>query len=143
MFKTAKKLVSLGVKAARITQKEIAKEVNEMAKSGVISRKEAKELVSRITAEANLERQRLQNFVRQEVKKEMKKAKPLIAEAKQRARKAAMRAKPKLRRIAKKAMAEARKGAKKAVSKAARKARKTARKAASRAKPKRSRKGRR
>lgn len=126
MLKTAKKLFSLGVKAARITKKEIEKEVNSMIKSGVINKKEATELADRMLAEANAERKRFQGFVRAEMKKEMKKAKPLMKEIMRRGRTAAGRAKPKLQKLARKAMSAAKSGAKKAAGAAAKKARKKA-----------------
>jgi len=126
MLKTARKILGLGIKAARITKREAEKEINAMVKEGIINKGEGKELLRRIVVEADQERKRFQNFLKAEFRRELRKAKPLMKEVAKRSRKVAARSKPRIKKIAKKALRTATKGARSAARKAAKRAGKKA-----------------
>lgn len=94
MGKTTKRILQLaqGVTAA-ITALKLAekmmpavakrtrKEMDTLAKSGFISKKEARQILKAAMAEAKREEKRMRAFITAELKREAKKAKPIIRKA--------------------------------------------------------------
>lgn len=91
MGKTTKRILKLahGVTAAiavlKLAEKMMPKvanrtrkEMDALAKSGFISKKEAKQILKAAMAEAKREEKRMRAFIIAELKREAKKAKPLI-----------------------------------------------------------------
>ena len=91
MKKTAKRIVQLarGVTAAvaalKLAEKMMPtvarrtrKELDALARSGFISKKEAKQILAAAMKEAKREEKRMRAFIAAEMKREIKKAKPLI-----------------------------------------------------------------
>lgn len=115
MLGKLKKVFALGIKAAKITKKEVQKEINAMVKAGIINKNEGRQFLNKIMAEANAERKKFQCFVASEVRKELKKARPLVREVAKRGKLVAKRTAPKIKKVASKAM---RKAGKRAVKKA-------------------------
>ena len=122
MKKTMKRIAKLGVKAASIVKGEVKKELNMLAKKGVISKKQIIALEKKIVAEGKTEARKFASFVKNELIKEAKKAKPILKELRECGKRAMKMAKPMLKKVARKAASIARKGAKKA-RKAAKRAR--------------------
>ncbi len=81
MGKTIDKAVELAGKIAELAEKKARKELNALAKSGLISRKDAKAVLKLAMKEAEAEKRRIRRFVEAELKRELKKAKPLIKKA--------------------------------------------------------------
>jgi Asp-tRNA(Asn)/Glu-tRNA(Gln) amidotransferase B subunit len=81
MGKTIDKAVELAGKIAELAEKRARKELDALAKSGLISRKDAKQALKLAMKEAEAEKRRIRKFVEAELKRELKKAKPLIKKA--------------------------------------------------------------
>ena len=81
MQKPLKKIVSASNKIVDLVQARLKKEVNALAKSKVISTKEAKQLLKAAAKEAQREKKRVQAFIKAELKRELKRAKPKIKKA--------------------------------------------------------------
>jgi len=75
------KILKAAEKVADIAEKRIRMELGALAKSGIISKKDAKQLISAAAKEARQEKERVRKFIETELKRELKKAKPLIKKA--------------------------------------------------------------
>lgn len=114
MRNAMKQVAKLGVKAASIMKNEAQKELRVLSKKGLIHRKQLESLTKRVVAEGKAEAARFAGFVKKEVAKEMRKAKPILSELKASGKRAVARSKPKLKKVARKAVSAARKGIKRA-----------------------------
>ena len=70
--------LKLAEKAMPIVAKRTRKEMDALAKSGFISKKEAKQILAAALKEAKKEEKRMRAYITAELKREVKKAKPLI-----------------------------------------------------------------
>jgi len=78
MKQNLKQLLKLAEKVAAAVEKKVKKEVDVLARSGIISKKEGKRLLNAVLREAQAERKRVQTFIAAELKRELAKAKPKI-----------------------------------------------------------------
>ena len=74
-------VLKLAEKVAAAAEQRIKKELNALVKSGIVSRKEAKHMLTVAVREAKREKQRVKKFITAELKRELKRAKPLIKKA--------------------------------------------------------------
>ena len=81
MAKKLSQALKLAEKIASFTKQRIKKELDALAKSGIISRKEARQMLKTAAAEARREEKRIRTFITNELKRELKKAKPAIKRA--------------------------------------------------------------
>jgi Asp-tRNA(Asn)/Glu-tRNA(Gln) amidotransferase B subunit len=81
MGKNLDKVLRIAEKVSEIAEVRIRKELNALAKSGLVSRKEAKQLLKAALKEAEKERHRVRKFIEAELKRELRKAKPLVKKA--------------------------------------------------------------
>lgn len=81
MKKHLKALLALTEKATAFAEKRVRKELNTLAKSGLISRKDARAALKLAAREAKQEQQRIRKFIVTELKREFTRAKPLIKKA--------------------------------------------------------------
>lgn len=72
------RILSIAEKAAMMAERRIRKELAALTRSGVISKAEARQLLKAAIREANAERKRVQAFIKAELTRELRKAKPLI-----------------------------------------------------------------
>ncbi|MBI4919180.1 hypothetical protein HY837_04565 [archaeon] len=75
-----KKTASYGLRLVSGLKYEVKSTVRSLEKEGLLSRKQAGELVNRLLKEANMERHEFQKFMSNEISKELKKAKDLAKE---------------------------------------------------------------
>ncbi len=80
-MKSIKALLTLTEKATAFAEKRVRKELDALAKSGLISRKEARAALKLAAREAKREQKRIRTFIKAELKRELRKAKPLIKKA--------------------------------------------------------------
>ncbi|MEM4247421.1 MAG: hypothetical protein QXR48_03325 [Candidatus Woesearchaeota archaeon] len=73
-----KKLVRIAGKIAELAEAKVKKELYHLQKSGLVSKKEAKQTMKLAIKEATAEKERIKKFIIAELKRELKKAKPLI-----------------------------------------------------------------
>lgn len=73
MFDTVKKGIFLGLGVATLTEKEIRKNVNALAKKGYIKSKEAKKLAAEMLKEAKKHKDRIQKLAEKEAKIQLSK----------------------------------------------------------------------
>ena len=73
--------LKLAQKMAPTIAKRTRKELNALATSGLISRKEARQILRAAMQEARKEEKRMRTFIASELKRELKKAKPLVKKA--------------------------------------------------------------
>jgi hypothetical protein len=78
MAKRISKVVRLAEKLAAKAGQRVRKELGALAKSGIISKKEAKQILKAAAREAAREEKRVRAFIISELKRELKKAKPVI-----------------------------------------------------------------
>jgi hypothetical protein len=78
MAKRISKVVKLAEKLAAKAEKRMRTELGALAKSGIISRGEAKQILKAAAREAAREEKRIRAFIISELKRELKKAKPAI-----------------------------------------------------------------
>ncbi|MEM4240042.1 MAG: hypothetical protein QXM31_01920 [Candidatus Woesearchaeota archaeon] len=81
MRKDIDKIVVLAAKIAGLAEKKVRKELSRLQKSRLVSRKEARQLLKAALKEAEQERHRVKKFIEAELKRELRKAKPLIKKA--------------------------------------------------------------
>ena len=81
MRKSLKALLTLTEKATSFAEKRVRKELGALTKSGLISKKDAKHALKLAAKEAKREQHRIRKFIEAELKRELKKAKPLIRKA--------------------------------------------------------------
>jgi hypothetical protein len=74
-MKTALKKVD---KITNYVKKRLNNELSALAKSGIISKREAKQMLRAAAKEAEKESRRVAEFITQELRRELKKAKPAI-----------------------------------------------------------------
>jgi hypothetical protein len=75
------KILRAAEKVADIAEKRIRMELGALAKSGLMSREDARKLLKIAVKEAKHEKERVRKFIETELKRELKKAKPLIKKA--------------------------------------------------------------
>lgn len=78
MINEVRKVLSLGIRFAGATQREVRKEVNSLVKKHIINPEEGRKLLKALLKEALAEQKRVAAFVKQEARQEFKKAKPLL-----------------------------------------------------------------
>ncbi len=78
MKKNLNALLKLTEKATSFAEQRVRKELGALAKSGLISRKDARAALKLAAREAKQEQQRIRKFIIAELKREFTKAKPLI-----------------------------------------------------------------
>jgi len=81
MAKRIRKAVKFGTRVAAAAKKKLDKQMRMLVKSGIINRGEAKKLFRAIAAEVRTEKERIKQFAKQELKRGLKKAKPLVKRA--------------------------------------------------------------
>ena len=81
MAKRVRKAVKFGARVAAAARKKLDKEMKMLVKSGIINRGEAKKLLRAIVSEVRAEKERVKQFAKQELKRGLKKAKPLVKRA--------------------------------------------------------------
>lgn len=81
MGKHLHQIVKLAEKMAKVAEQRLRKEMTALAKSGVLSRAEAKKLLAGAIREAEREEKRIRKFITSELKRELRKAKPAIKKA--------------------------------------------------------------
>lgn len=69
MKKIIKKAFLLGLGAAMLTKSAAEKELKALVRKGAVSTKDSKKMLSKILAEANKERKRIQEFGKAEIKR--------------------------------------------------------------------------
>ena len=79
MLKTVKGIFSLGLRAARLTKRQAEKHLRPFVSRRLISKSDAKNLVGAMLREARSEGSRVKNFVKQEVKRELSKARSAVS----------------------------------------------------------------
>lgn len=107
-----KKSFLLGLGAVSLTKKKAEKLMEGLVKKGVISRKDGDGLIMKMLAEANREGKRVEKFVYGEIKRELKKVKPILKKA---GAKAAKKGAAKAKWAVSRGAAKAKKIAKKAI----------------------------
>lgn len=78
MKQNLNRILRFAEKAAHAVETCVKKEVETLAKSGMISKTEGKQLVSAALREARRERKRVQAFITKELKRELAKAQPKV-----------------------------------------------------------------
>jgi len=78
----AKRIAALGMRIAGFARKEAMKELKPFVSKKMLTPSQGKKLASAILKEASVEKQRFENFVIQELKKEVGKAKKYFKRAK-------------------------------------------------------------
>lgn len=78
MIDEIRKVLSLGIRFAGATQREIRKEVNALVKKRIINPAEGRKLLKALLKEAVAEQRRVAAFAKQEAKRELKKVSPLL-----------------------------------------------------------------
>ncbi len=91
MAKRIRKVVKLGKQLAGKAADRVKHEIKAVIKAGSLNKGETRKLVRGVIAELRQETERLAGFAKQELKREMKKAKPLMKRAVQRWKKARKR----------------------------------------------------
>lgn len=81
MGKTLTSVLKLAEKVAKVTEQRVKKELATLAKSGLLSKTEAKQLLKSAGREAEREEKRIRKFIVAELKRELRKAKPAIKKA--------------------------------------------------------------
>lgn len=81
MGKHTHQVIKLAEKMAKVAEQRLRKEMTALAKSGVLSRAEAKKLLAGAIREAEREEKRIRKFITSELKRELRKAKPAIKKA--------------------------------------------------------------
>lgn len=81
MGKYTHQIIKLAEKMAKVAEQRLRKEMTALAKSGVLSRAEAKKLLAGAIREAEREEKRIRKFITSELKRELRKAKPAIKKA--------------------------------------------------------------
>ncbi len=81
MGKNINRILKVAEKVTALAQQRIRKELRALAKSGVISTKEARQLLKVAVKEAAQEQTRVRRFIAAELKRELAKAKPVIRKA--------------------------------------------------------------
>ncbi|MEM3153993.1 MAG: hypothetical protein QW165_00295 [Candidatus Woesearchaeota archaeon] len=87
MAKKIKKAVKFGARMAAAAKRRLEKDIGRLVKSGIISKAESRKLMSGIMSEIKAEKERIKQFAKQELKRGIKKAKPLLKKAAQRIKK--------------------------------------------------------
>ena len=77
-----KKGLLVGLGAVSLTRAKAQKIINELVKKKIMSRGDGIALLKKVLKEADNERKRIKDILTKEVKRELKKAKPLIDKAK-------------------------------------------------------------
>jgi hypothetical protein len=75
------KVLKVVAKTAIFAEQRMKKELDALAKSGLISKKDAKQALKLAVKEAKSERERFRKFIEAELKRELRKAKPLVKKA--------------------------------------------------------------
>lgn len=81
MAGSLERVLKLSAKAALIAEQRMRKELGALAKSGLMSREDARKLLKIAVKEAKHERHRIRKFIESELKRELRKAKPMIRKA--------------------------------------------------------------
>jgi hypothetical protein len=81
MGKHTHQVIKIAEKMAKVAEQRLRKEMTALAKSGVLSRTEAKKLLAGAIREAEREEKRIRKFITSELKRELAKAKPAITKA--------------------------------------------------------------
>lgn len=87
MARKVRKAVKLGARIAAAAKGRLESDLKRLVKSGIINRKEAQKLVKVIASEIRVEKERIKQFAKQEIKRGLSKAKPLAKKAISRLRK--------------------------------------------------------
>ncbi len=80
LLELLKRTANYGLKLVSGLKYEVKSTVRALEKEGLLSKKQAGELVNRLLKEANMERKEFQKFMSAEISKELKKAKSLVKE---------------------------------------------------------------
>jgi len=86
MAKRVRRAVKFGARIAAAAKNKLESKVKLLVKSRIITKKEAKNLMKAIVSEIRAEKARIKQFAKQELRRGLKKAKPLIKKAAQRVR---------------------------------------------------------
>lgn len=81
MGKNLNRALKLAEKIVGMTEHRVRRELDALAKSGIISTKDAKQILKAAVKEAKKEQQRVRAFITAELKRELAKAKPVIKNA--------------------------------------------------------------
>lgn len=73
-----KKTANYGLRLVRGLKYEVKTTVRALEKEGLLSKKQAQNLIKRLLKEANMEQKAFKKFMAQEIKKELRKGKKLI-----------------------------------------------------------------
>jgi polyhydroxyalkanoate synthesis regulator phasin len=117
-----KKGLLTAVGTASFAVEKADKLLKDIKKQGLINTKDAKSLIKKLSDEAMREKNRIQKIIKSELKKQTKKAKPLVSKGKKAARNTVSKAKTKAKKAVSKATKKikvAQKRGKKIVRKAA------------------------
>ncbi len=82
-----KKVANFGLRLVRSAKNEATATVKSLEREGLLSKKQATDLLKRLLKEANMERKEFQKFMTGEINKELKKAKGLVKAGGQKFRK--------------------------------------------------------
>jgi polyhydroxyalkanoate synthesis regulator phasin len=91
MLKKLKKGIVLGTAIAFLTKKEATKHISKFVKSKNINAKTAKTILLKVHNEAKREGKRIENFMLNELKREISKAKPFFKKSTSKVKKAVKR----------------------------------------------------
>ncbi len=91
MARKIRKAMRLGARIVTAAKSRLARDMKMLVKSGIINRKEAQRLAKVITAEVRVEKERIKQFAKAELKRGLKRAKPLVKKAVSRLKKARRR----------------------------------------------------
>jgi len=81
MNRKLKRIIQAAARIAEFAEAKAKKELYYLRKSGLVSRKEAKALLNAVLREAEQEKRRIKKFIEAELKRELRKAKPLVKKA--------------------------------------------------------------
>lgn len=91
MARKIRKAVKLGARIAAAVKSRLARNMKMLVKSGIVNRKEAQRLAKVLTVEVRAEKERIKQFAKAELKRGLKRVKPLVKKAVSRMKKARRR----------------------------------------------------
>lgn len=87
MARKVRKVMKFGARIAAAAKGRFERDMKKLVKSGIINRKESQKIVKVIASEIRVEKERIKQFAKQELKRGLSKAKPLAKKALARLRK--------------------------------------------------------
>lgn len=104
MLSSLKKVVKYSAKVASSTKNKVGLEVSKFVKKHKVPVKEGKVLLGKILRELKNDKDQVEKFIVDELRKDFKKSKPYIKEGKKFVKKVGKSAKKKAKKVAKKAL---------------------------------------